>query len=421
MDTSKLTKNIQPLEIIAKKAKGIRMWDTNDKEYLDFSSQTLNLNLGNSPQIVKKAFLKQFKSFTFLSTRFLNPVLVDLSEKLASISPISPCKINLKLTNGGDANESAFKRVRIYRKKPIIISFYWSHLGESSETLSANGKYASTEMFSGSNNFLHVRTPFELQKRGITLRKAEKLVLTELEVIFSNRNDIAALILEPIMVNAGGYIFRREFLKKIRRLCSTYDISLIFDEIQTGFGWVGSYFISTQLEIIPDILTLGKALASGFPLSAIIMKEEYDLLPYGEDEYTYGGHPVSCAIALENIEYLRSSSLLVKVTKKSRLLQKLLREIKGKFKSLIVDIRIYGLIASVEFINNSIATSVYNESLRNGLILRKSLDGKGESLVLKPPVIVTEEEIRHAIKIFKSSILSSTKETDNATKFEPLS
>ena len=108
MNLSVLTKNIVPLNILVKRAKGVRFWDYNGKEYLDFSSQTLNLNLGNSPELAKKAFLEQFKKFTFLSTRFTSSILVELANELVHIAPKGLNKVNLKLTNGSDANETHY-------------------------------------------------------------------------------------------------------------------------------------------------------------------------------------------------------------------------------------------------------------------------------------------------------------------------
>lgn len=119
-----LNKNVIPGNILITKAKGIRLWDKNSKEYLDFSSQTLNLNLGNAPDIVKEAFIKQFDKFTFLSSRFESAIFMRLSKKIIDLAPKGLTKVNLKLTNGGDANESALKRARVYHKKPYVISFY---------------------------------------------------------------------------------------------------------------------------------------------------------------------------------------------------------------------------------------------------------------------------------------------------------
>lgn len=407
MNVSILTKNIVPLNILVKKAKGVKFWDYNGKEYLDFSSQTLNLNLGNSPDIAKKAFLEQFEKFTFLSTRFTSNVLIELANELVRIAPKGLNKVNLKLTNGSDANESAFKRVRAYRKKPYIVSFYWSHLGESCETLSASDKHFNSKNFSGSKNFIYVPNPFMLADQGQSLESSENQVLEQLQFMFQERDDIAAIIIEPIMVNAGGFIFSKRFLKGLRNICSENNISSIFDEIQTAFGWLGTFFASNFFDVTPDLMTLGKGLSSGFPLAAIIMKDEYDVLDYGEDEYTYGGHPISCAIALETIRFLQNSNIFTEVIKKSDLLKKSLLEITKLNKKYIKEVRICGLIASLEFYQDKhkdFADSVYKTALDKGLVLRKSFNGLGSSLVLKPPLIASTDEINRATELLAESI-----------------
>ncbi len=412
MNLGVLTKNTLPLNIVVRKAKGTKFWDYNNKEYLDFSSQTLNLNFGNSPEFVKKAFLNQFEKFTFLSTRFTSKIFIKLANELISIAPKGLNKINLKLTNGSDANESAFKRVRAYRKKPYIVSFYWSHTGESSETLSANGKHFNLKNFNGSKNFVYVSNPFMLQRNGHSQETSENLVLEQLEDMFTERDDIAAIIIEPIMVNAGGFIFSKNFLKNLRKLCVENKISLIFDEIQTGFGWLGTFFAANYFNVTPDLLTLGKGLSGGFPLAAIIMKEEYDVIDYGQDEFTYGGHPISCAIASEIIKLLESSNILAEVVEKGNLLKKLLFGIARSNKKYIREARACGLIASLEFYQNKIpnmANMVYNTALDKGLIMRKTLDGFGPSLVLKPPLIVSKSEINKAIQILSTSIQATIK------------
>lgn len=392
-----LTKNVIPAEITIVKAKSSEMWDYSGKKYLDFSAQTLNLNLGNSPKIAKKAFSEQFKKFTFLSSRFGNEVFLNLSKELIKIAPQELKKVNIKLTNGSDANESAFKRARIYSKKPYIISFYYSHLGESCETLKANGKHFSSSFFGGSNYFIHIIPPF------LNIR-TEAEVLEEIEFTFKSRDDIAAIIIEPIMVNAGVYIFSKSFLKHLRFLCDTYKITLIFDEIQTAFGWLGKMFAAEYFDVCPDILTIGKAFAAGFPLAGVLLKDEYDVLDYGFDEFTYGGHPISCAIALQNIEYLTSTKILSIVNKKSNLMQQLLQDLQRSHNKIIKPIRICGLIAGIEFTSNKEAKLLYHTLIEQGLIVRKSMDGSGPSLVLKPPITVSRSILKKAVKILGQAI-----------------
>lgn len=401
------TKNTKPSSIYIIKASGVAFFDQKGRKYLDFSSQTLNLNLGqNHPNIVK-AVVDQSKELTFVSSRFIYKPLLYLANELLSIAPKDLSKINLKLVNGSDANESAFKRARKYHQKPFIISFYKSHLGESGETLSASGKHFKKGYLGGSGNFLYINPPIKSVYKK-SQDECDKKSLGELTSVLNGRKDIAGIIIEPVMVNAGGYVLSKSFLKKVRKICHQHKICLIFDEIQTAFAWLGHFFASDYFQVIPDMISLGKALSSGFPLAALLIKEKYDVLDYGEDEYSYGGHPASCAAALANIRYLKRTDVLKKVEEKGKYMLQYLSSLQDKYEAISA-VRGAGLILAVEFDSKGkkdglFARRVYDECLKNGLVLRKCEDGKGNSLVFKPPLIVSKKQIDEAVNIFSAAL-----------------
>lgn len=273
---SRLTKNTKPLPIKVWKAKGVNFYDYKKKIYLDFSSQTLNLNFGQLHPKITTAVINQARKLTFLSSRFINPVLLDVAQELLEISPPDLTKINLKLVNGGDANESAFKRVRKLHNKQYIIAFQKTHLGESSETLSASAK--TDKYIGGSGKFLFVAPPFNQFFKGNSKPlDFNEYSLHEINELLEKRDDVAAIILEPVMVNAGVYGFSSYYLRRLKEMCQRYSISLIFDEVQTAFGWLGTYFAADYFGVTPDLITMGKGLAAGYPLAAILMKDEYDV------------------------------------------------------------------------------------------------------------------------------------------------
>ena len=148
---SYLTKNIIPSNknIVIKKARGAILWDSQDKDYIDFSAQTLNLSLGQCHPKLIKAAIAQLNRYTFLSSRFVCEPFMQLAKTLVELAPEELTKVNIKLSNGSDANESAFKRVRKYHKKQTIVSLYKSHLGETSETIVASGKHFENRSYIG--------------------------------------------------------------------------------------------------------------------------------------------------------------------------------------------------------------------------------------------------------------------------------
>lgn len=405
-----LTKNIIPSanNVVIKKAKGVVLWDANGKDYIDFSAQTLNLSLGQCHPELVKAAAAQLNRYTFLSSRFVCEPFMQLAKTLVELAPKELTKVNIKLSDGSDANESAFKRVRKYHKKQTIVSFYKSHLGETSETIASSGKHFENRSYiGGSQKFVFFPPPHpDFISSCKTIKEAEEISLKCLKKILEENNDICAIIIEPIMVNAGVYILSPNYLRELRNVCNKFNIGLIFDEIQTAFGWLGTFFAASKYKVTPDILTMGKAISPGFPLAAVLMRSKYDVLDYGEDEFTYGGHPLSCAVALKNIEILKHIKMEKTVTEKGFLIFKFLSALQKKHQ-FIKEIRGEGLIWAVDFGKNiSIADidRIYKKAVSNGLILRKSQDGLGSSLVIKLPLIIAGSEIKKGMERLDRSL-----------------
>lgn len=369
-----LAANIQPVsgDVIVK-ARGCVFELMDGRKVLDFSSQTLNLNLGhNHPRIVK-AIKRQLTKFSYNSSRFINEQFVELSKTLVDLTDKSLNCVNLKLTNGSDAVESALKRARIAHNKRKIISFYGSHHGETVETIALSGKHFNGRFLGSADEFLYL--------------EKDDMVVENLEQMLRKHKDVAGIILEPVMVNAGVRVFEEKALKGIRSLCDKYKIALIFDEVQTAFGWLGTMFAYERFKVVPDILCLGKGLSAGMPLSAAVFRKKYDVLDYGEDELTYGGHPLSIAAAWENINILKNSDF--KIFQKEALMKKLLAKYQAEG---------MGLIWGVKCNTQERAGKIHEECLKRGLLLRHN--GGGFSLTFKPPIIVSELEIREAMMIF---------------------
>lgn len=395
-----LVRNILPADpaITIRRAKGAVLWDSTGKDYIDFSSQTLNLSLGQCHPSLSRVAIRQLKQFTFLSTRFVSEPLVKFALELVKLAPAGLSKVNLKLTNGSDANESAFKRVRKYHQKQTILACSWSHHGETSETINASGKrFENRYYIGGSGKFLFFNPPhqdfFPFAK---TLQDAESTSLAQVSRLIETHPDTCAVIVEPILVNAGVYILSPWYLKRLRRLCDRYEISLIFDEIQTMGGWLGDMFAAQKYGVTPDLITLGKALSPGFPLAGVLMKEEYDVLDYGEDEFTYGGHPVSCAVALATLDILQKMSIERHVWEREKIIKQTLEQYQRTFR-FIKEIRGVGLIWAIDFdLEQAPLTpsEIYQRALQNGVVLRKSRDGMGSSLVLKPPLVISKQQLR---------------------------
>lgn len=404
-----LTKNILPGEIEVDRAQGAYFWDMHGNKYLDFIAQTNNLNFGNCPPHLKEALLQQSDRYTHVTSRIRSDVFINLCRKLVSIAPPPLTKVNAKLTNGGDAVESAIKRARVYRGKPNVLSFYQSHHGESCETLRMNGKRCTgrTMLLGGSDHVIHVPPPFLLKEQGqLSDSAADDAALNILHTHAEQRKDVAAVLLEPVMVATGCHIFSQRFLEDVRELCDDKNISLIYDEVQTAFGWTGGMFAADHYKVSPDLMSLGKGIAAGMPMAAVLLREEYDVLDYGEDEYTSGGNPLSCAVAERTIDVLTAPGFLETVRQRSAVLAAMLRALHEKCRNIITADRCLGMMGAFDFHPDhpAAAAAVQKSALEKRLLTRIAANDRN-TIIVKPPLIVTDDDIHEAGEILAASVV----------------
>lgn len=397
------SKNTIPIAPPLAHGQGAVVIDIYGKKYIDFCSQTLNLNLGQCHPEITSAVVEQANKLTYSSTRFSSDIAIKLIEKLIEITPKNLTKVNLKDISGSTANENAIKAVRKYTGRDFLISVNNSHLGQTIETMKVSGKHWNTSYIKDRNVFFLqtpycYRCPFEKYDENCDVE-----CLDELENIYNtHKESICGLIIELVMVDAGVIVPPHKYHHKLRSLCNSFEIPLIYDEVQTAFGWLGSIFAMDYYGVNPDILTLGKGLGAGFPLAATIFSERYDVIEYGEHEITYGTHPISCAASVAMIEYLEKKGL-EEAKKKSDYILNRLNILKNKYPR-IGDIRHIGLIFGIEIIGknkipDSIATKIIHEKLlANGVIGRISKVGINSNVLqIKPPIVITIPEIDYAI------------------------
>jgi len=365
-------------------AQGNWFVDDAGRLYLDFSSQTQNLNLGNNHPAVLQAVVEYLQSGQpyHLSSHFSNYPALELTALLMQLLPAQLKRINLKLVNGTDATETALKTALKYqlqrgRRRRKILSLEWAHHGESLFTMACSSKAQRWGYIDTSGH--------------IYLRPNDKRQLAE--AVEAGQDDIAACIMEPILVNGGAGPLSESYLAAARELCSLHDIPLIFDEVQTGFGWTGRMFAFEALGVVPDMLCLAKGFSDGWPIAAVIFDEKYDVLDFGEAEYTAGMNPVASSAALAAIRELLQPDLLPGVRRRGRLLEAALLQLQERFGRLIVDVRGMGHIWGLELPDPELCRRLYQRMLERGILLRISRDGAGAVLLIKPSLVTQRREI----------------------------
>ena len=401
-----------PIEIV--KGKGIRVHDRDGKEYLDLTSQTLCLNLGHAhPTImdaVRDLFNKEDFSY-YISPRFKNARVEELAKRLVDLAPEGLNKVNLHLCNGSDATEDGLKRARKYHRdngRMRIISLRGSYLGSSSETISASGGNIWQEPCLGGTGEYTYIDPIEPYRvpQGMSLNEYVETKLNEFEKLVKSEGDIAGIIMEIIPFNAGVLVPPKEYIKGIERICNENDVAMIVDEIQTAFGWCGDIFTSNIYGVKPDIIALAKGMTAGFPaLAATVFKEKYDVLNPGTSEYTFGAQTLGSVVALANINYLTSSGILDAIPEKHNIFMSHLQRMKEKY-DFVGDVRGLGLLLGVEFIqrdgnpDKEIGIEIFHAAVERGLFINvpTTFPGHHSAISIKPPIIITPEEIDDAME-----------------------
>lgn len=421
--------------VIASRAEGVYIFDENGNKYLDGSSGAMTVGLGHGNIEIIDAIKEQLDeiSFTYRS-QFSNLPLEELCSAIAGIAPENLDYVSLA-NSGSEAAELAMKMAYSYwtaRGKPTkqrIISRWSSYHGSTIGALSMSGNAARRKEYSPYLSdfpilelpFCH-HCPFEKEPKSCNLFCANYLQ-TLINRIGSE--NISALICEPVTGASGaGITPPQDYFPRISEICNKNDILLIMDEVITGFGRTGRYFASEHWNIEPDIIIFGKGITGGyFPLSGIITSIDiYNTVDKGDSKFstghTYSGNPLACACGKATIKYLKTHDIVGKVFSKGALIEEKLTELMNR-QQLISDIRGKGLLWGVEFMKSrtnkeffdarsGFTGKIVRECFENGLIVYPStgfVDGiSGDSILLSPPLTITESEIKTLMDLLEKSI-----------------
>ena len=376
-----------PLCLEIEKAEGMYMTDVDGKTYLDLISGISVSNLGHRHPNVINAVKEQLEKYTYLMVygEFVQSPQVKLAQLLCSqlSSLLNSCYF---VNSGSEANEGAMKLAKRFTGRKEIISFKNAYHGSTQGCLS----------IIGGDDF---KRPFEPLLPNIT------------QLEFNNESDLtkitektACVVVEPIMGEAGVIVPQNDFLLKLRNRCTETGALLIFDEIQTGFGRTGKLFALEHFGVVPDILTLAKAMGGGFPIGAFVsstaIMSSLKTNPILGHITTFGGHPVSCAAAFANLHTLLTNKELIDtVAAKEQLFKKLLVHPKIK------EVRSFGLLIAVEFDSFETNKAIIDKCIKNGVLTDWFLFND-KSLRIAPPLIITEEEIKWACNVILEVIIN---------------
>jgi 4-aminobutyrate aminotransferase / (S)-3-amino-2-methylpropionate transaminase / 5-aminovalerate transaminase len=341
-----------PIPILTHHASGAEIWDADGRRYIDFGGGIAVLNVGHRHPQVMAAVHAQLEAFTH--TCFgVTPYepYIKLAERMNQIAPISGPKKTIFLTTGAEAVENAVKIARHSTGRSAIISFTGGFHGRTLMALALTGKINPYKAGFGPFPADMFHAPFPDAYRGGSSEKS----LAAIDSMFKSSVEpsrVAAIIIEPVQGEGGFSVAPFEFLRELRALCDRHGIVLIADEIQTGFGRTGRMFAVEHAGVEPDIITVAKSLAGGFPLSGVIGRATImDSVAPGGLGGTFAGGPVSCAAALAVLDIFRDEHVLARAEKQGALVRARLEAMRAQF-PLIGDVRGLGAMLALELVRD---------------------------------------------------------------------
>ena len=296
--------------IAADRARGSELWDTSGKRYIDFAGGIGVMNVGHAHPRVMAAVKEQLDRFTHTSFQVVHyESYLRLAERLCEVTPIKGDKKAVFFSTGAEAIENAVKIARSATGREAVISFRGAFHGRTLLALTLTGSVQPYKQDFGPYAGEVYQTPFPYSYRGWTAEAA----LADLQNLLESEvgpKRVAAIVIEPELGEGGFVPAPFDFMKGLRALCDAHGIVLIADEIQTGFGRTGKFFAVEHSGVEPDLMTVAKSLAAGFPLSGVVGKAQImDAPDPGGLGGTFGGNPVACAAALAVMDVMLDERL----------------------------------------------------------------------------------------------------------------
>jgi len=338
--------------ITAARAKGSELWDVSGKRYLDLAGDIGVMNVGHAHPRGMKAVQEQLERATHTSFQVVQyESYLRLAERLCEVAPIKGDKKAIFFSTGAEAIENAVKIARAATGRQAVISFRGAFHGRTLLALSLTGSVQPYKQDFGPYAAEIYQTPFPYEYRGWNTDAAMADLQNLLEAEVSPRR-VAAIVIEPVLGEGGFVPAPLDFMRKLRELTKQHGILLIADEIQTGFGRTGKFFATEHSGVEPDLITVAKSLAAGFPLSGVVGRAEVmDAPDPGGLGGTYAGNPIACAAGLAVMDIMRDEKLAERAARIGSVVEERMQSW-ARDHELIGDIRAVGAMVGMELVRS---------------------------------------------------------------------
>ena len=395
-------------QVFVDRAVNAEMWDVEGQRYIDFGTGIAVCSTGHSNPQVVAAVQKQLTRFSHTCV-MLTPYdsAVELAEKLNELAPGNTPKKTIYVTTGAEAVENCVKIARAHTGRRGVIAFNGGFHGRTMLAMGLTGKVTPYKNLFGAFPGEIYHAPYPIEYHGVSVEQS----LEALDMLFKvdiAPNDVAAIIVEPVQGEGGFYPAPDEFMQALRRLCDEHGIVLIADEIQSGFARTGKFFCCEYAGVEPDLMTVAKGVAGGFPLAAVVGKADIMDAPLpGGLGGTYAGSPIGCAAALAVIDVIAENDLVNRANQIGSLFEQRLSDLQGKYPDVVGDIRSQrGAMIAMELVKNGkadqpdpeLTSALVKQACQNGLILL-SCGIRGNVIRFLPALTISDELINEGMDI----------------------
>lgn len=421
---------------VIEKGKGLYLWDTTGKKYVDACCGALVSHIGHGVEEVREAVDQQLRQVEFAHRfKFSNQPLIKLADLIISLAPQGFEKV-MFVSGGSEATESAMKMAREYhieRGKPTkykVVARWQGYHGNTIGALSMSGntgrrkRYAPMLLdFPHANPAYCYRCPFQQEPETCSLQCAQDI---ERVILREGPENVAAVILEPVAGSSiGAAVPKDGYMQAVREICDKYDVLLIADEVMTALGRTGTNFGVDHWNVVPDMICMAKGISGGYTaLGAVAVKGSvYEAFEKGSGKFahgfTFGSNPVSAAAGAAVVSYIINHGLIENSRVMGEYLMKKLQELKDKY-DFVGDVRGLGLMTGIEFVKDKktketfdpkegLTDKIVKTALNDGLMVYSAgncADGaRGDAVMIAPPLTVTKIEIDEIMGMFEDVLL----------------